>query len=42
MTNEILQDLAHMTDRQRIVSGVINKTRFTVGQTFSDPFGEMN
>ena len=36
--NQVLQNVAHVTDGQRIMTGVINEPRFAVGQSLCDFF----
>jgi hypothetical protein len=40
--NQVRQNLAHVTDGQRIMPGVINEPRIAVRQSFGEFFREMN
>src|SRR4029077_8186916 len=40
--NQILKNLAHMADRQRIMSFVLNESRFAIRETVCDCFRQPN
>ena len=40
--NQILKNLAHMADRQRIMSFVLNESRFAIRETVRDFFRQPN
>src|SRR5437660_10998192 len=40
--NQVLKNLAHMADRQRIMSFVLNESRFAIRETVRDCFRQPN